>query len=129
MEFKPQLCQCRKCETKLQSAYPGQFVSCECGDSFVDQTPLYTRWGGNAVSVQDLILEDLKAISGIGYEEDDILEFIAFEFELPPDTTSLQLYQSVNPLLGGSSMKDLVDAKRGYKVIEILEALKEGYIP
>ena len=74
MEFTPILCQCRQCETKLQSAYPGQFVGCECGESFVDQTPYYSRGGGSATSVQDLILEDLKAITGIGYEDDDILE-------------------------------------------------------
>lgn len=127
-EFNPILCQCRTCETKLQSATPGQFVSCECGDSFVDQTPYYSRWGGNAVSVQDLILEDLKAISGIGYKEDDILEFIVFEFELSPGVT-LDIYQQPHSLLGGTSMKDLVDAKRGHKVIALLEALKEGYMP
>jgi hypothetical protein len=119
-EFNPQLCQCRKCESKLQSAYPGQFVSCECEDSFVDQTIWYSRWGGSAASVHELILEDLKVISGIGYEEDDIMDFIIDNFDT---NDALHIYQAANPILGGSSMKDLVDAKRGHYVIQVLEGV------
>jgi hypothetical protein len=125
--FDPHTCQCPACETVLRSRWPGEFVSCECRMSFVDQTEYYSRYGGIVRSLDSLILDDFKAISGIGYEEDDIIEILN---ELNLETmTSLQMYQLAHPLLGGTSMQQLVEAKRGYKVVALLEALKEGYLP
>lgn len=37
---------CEQCDQILQSMFPGHFVMCGCGESFVDQTPHYSRQGG-----------------------------------------------------------------------------------
>jgi len=39
--------QCGTCLEVLQSKWSGHFDSCFCGDSFVDQTYHYSRYGGN----------------------------------------------------------------------------------
>jgi hypothetical protein len=122
-EFKPHLCQCAECDSVLQSAYPGQFVQCQCGMSFVDQTPHYSRYGGNARSVEQLILQDLKTITGVGYEKEDVLILLA---EIT-DTDILAQYIMTRGELGGSSFSDLVEAGRGHKVFEYLDAIREGY--
>jgi hypothetical protein len=131
--FNPELFQCTMCESKLKSAYPGQFVGCECGQSFVDQTVHYGRYGGSVRAVSDLILEDLKAITGLGYEKDDvmaILEDMAFEVFIPSYNVQAMIsaqYEISLSDLGGSSLKELVEAGRGHKVIEYLQTKKEGY--
>jgi hypothetical protein len=58
--FSPELCQCSICDTILRSEYPGQFRQCECGESFVDQTPHYSRYGGAVKSVEHLIYLQLE---------------------------------------------------------------------
>lgn len=55
-DFNPPLCQCLICDTKLKSSYQGEFVSCECGESFVDQTAHYSRYGGSARSLDHLLM-------------------------------------------------------------------------
>ena len=49
-EFNPPRVQCKVCGTILQSNYYGEFVMCKCpreSSIFVDQTELYSRYGGN----------------------------------------------------------------------------------
>jgi hypothetical protein len=131
--FNPELLQCSECDSRLQSQYPGQFVQCECGKSYVDQTIHYGRYGGKVDTIQNLILKDLKAISGIGYGKDDVvteLVKLALYRRTPHHAVEALAYvQYESPVadLGGSSPKDLVDAGRGHKVIEYLQALQEGY--
>lgn len=50
--WPPLVMMCKLCKDKLQSQYPGQFVECKCGASFVDQTPYYSRHGGEVVAYQ-----------------------------------------------------------------------------
>jgi hypothetical protein len=121
--FDPELCQCTICEDKLKSAYPGQFVPCGCGESYVDQTKYYSRYGGSVASVESLILKDLKVLSGLGYEKEDVLCIISEMTE----TDILTQYILPRGDLGGCSFQDLVEDGRGHKVIEILEAMREGY--
>jgi hypothetical protein len=123
MQFKPELCQCEKCETLLQSKFPGQFVVCECGESFVDQTKYYSRYGGYVKSIDYLLLQDFTTIFNIGYSKSDILIELA---ELVADDI-LTHYMVKRSELGGSSFEDLVNAGRGHKVIELLDAIKAGY--
>lgn len=125
--FDPELCQCPKCETLLRSRWQGEFVMCECQMSFVDQTEYYSRYGGVVESINSLILKDFKNISGIGYEEDDILEVIADTAPSSCTFTALEIYQSDFGGLGGSSPQDLTRAGRGHKVIAYLEAIRAGY--
>lgn len=47
------LCECSTCKDRIFSRYSGEFVSCKCGESFVDQTPYYGRYGGNIKEVND----------------------------------------------------------------------------
>jgi len=49
--FDPEPWYCKTCEKILVSSYPGEFVSCKCGN-FVDQTEHYMRRGG---SIDNLI--------------------------------------------------------------------------
>lgn len=44
--WPPPAMQCPECLQLLQSKWPGQFVTCFCGESFIDQTPYYSRYGG-----------------------------------------------------------------------------------
>lgn len=60
-EFNPTLCQCTECETILQSKWEGQFVRCECGKSFVDQTRYCSRYGGSVLPVEFLLKRDFIA--------------------------------------------------------------------
>lgn len=48
MEFKPGQYKhsCKLCGDIIWSKYAGEFVTCKCGKSFVDQTAYYTRGGG-----------------------------------------------------------------------------------
>lgn len=46
-EFKPTPIKCRECGDLIQSKYPGQYVSCSCGEIAVDQTKEYKRVIGN----------------------------------------------------------------------------------
>lgn len=47
-EFEPQIeVICLKCATIIFSTYSGEFVRCECGACFVDETEYYHRLGGN----------------------------------------------------------------------------------
>ncbi len=48
-DWNPQLCICEECGDWLQSSYPGEFVACDCGASFVDQTQHYSRYGGSVM--------------------------------------------------------------------------------
>jgi len=45
---KPSTVRC--CGDTIVSSYPGEFVACKCGKSFVDQTPYYSRYGGTAIA-------------------------------------------------------------------------------
>lgn len=38
--------ECKKCNSIIYSKKSGEFVVCDCGDSFVDQTPYYMRGSG-----------------------------------------------------------------------------------
>ena len=38
---------CLKCNTLIMSSYRGEFVSCECGAIYCDQTEHYSKYGGN----------------------------------------------------------------------------------
>jgi hypothetical protein len=60
--FNPPTCQCTKCDTVLRSRWEGHFVSCECGESFVDQTSYYSRYGGHVKLVEELLAEDFNSI-------------------------------------------------------------------
>jgi len=40
--------QCPECLDIIQSKFPGEFVACKCGMSFVDETRHYVRVGGPA---------------------------------------------------------------------------------
>jgi hypothetical protein len=51
--FNPIPYVCKDCHTKLQSTYSGEFVTCACGNSFVDQTTHYMRIGGNAIPMKE----------------------------------------------------------------------------
>ena len=42
-QFKPVIYRCSHCLSTFYSAYPGEFVSCQCGKCAVDQTLWYTR--------------------------------------------------------------------------------------
>lgn len=131
--FNPEIFQCTDCEGTMRSSYPGQFVRCSCGNSFVDQTMHYGRYGGSARAVSYLVLKDLKAISGIGYEKDDVLDLleeVAYRVFTPTEAVQREIYRQYESGvadLGGSSPKDLVEAGRGHKVIQYIQALLEGY--
>jgi len=60
--FNPPTCQCTTCDTVLRSRWEGHFVRCECGESFVDQTRYYSRYGGNVKSIEQLLAIDFYAI-------------------------------------------------------------------
>jgi len=52
--FQPHTYQCKKCEGLFSSTYPGEFVSCKCGDCAVDETLWYVRHiGGERDEVID----------------------------------------------------------------------------
>jgi len=51
--WPPPAYKCRECGDVIQSSYPGEFVSCKCGESYVDQTPHYMRAGGKATIVRN----------------------------------------------------------------------------
>lgn len=44
---------CKDCNTIFYSRYEGEFRTCACGNSFVDQTPYYGRYAGNLEDVKD----------------------------------------------------------------------------
>ena len=48
-KFTPIDYKCNLCQSPISSSYSGQFVQCECGVSFVDQTSHYMRAGGHTV--------------------------------------------------------------------------------
>lgn len=52
---------CKKCDDVLQSATYGEVVTCKCKALFVDQTPYYTRIGGNREDIEEIKVEDTKA--------------------------------------------------------------------
>ena len=45
-EFDPDHYMCADCEDIIYSRYPGEFVMCSCKAIYVDQTPYYSRYGG-----------------------------------------------------------------------------------
>jgi hypothetical protein len=97
---------------------------CECGESYVDQTAYYSRYGGCVKSVPELILKDLKELTGIGYEKDDIIEYIKERF---PNALPEHVYNVPCDSLEGSSFSELVIMGRGNEVLEYLESLREVY--
>lgn len=127
--FNPELFQCGICEGKMKSSYPGQFSRCNCGKSFVDQTVHYGRFGGAAQSVSSLILSDLKDITGLGYEQDDVIQELFNLAEMHCVSNILDTAYTQYDLkiggLGGSTPRELVEAGIGHKVIQYIEALKE----
>ena len=126
-DFNPILCQCESCDTILQSSFPGEFVACECGHSFVDQHDFYSRYGGLAKSVESLILRDFTALSGV-YSSMDVLELISdIMVRNSIDGTAYDHYQASNTLLGGASLEYFVNTGKGYKAIAFLEAALEVY--
>jgi hypothetical protein len=133
-DFNPEKAQCGICESVIVSSYPGEFVRCECGASFVDQTYHYGRYGGAVQSLPDNILKDFKVIAGLGYEESDVIEELICLMEMNAIVNPLTQrvlaatqYDLKIAGLGGSTPRELVEAGRGHKVIEYIEALKEGY--
>lgn len=127
--FDPELCQCPKCETLLRSRWPGDFVSCECRDSFVDQTQYYSRYGGCVESVENLILKDFTDISGI-YSSIDVLGLISeIMLKNSIDGHPYTWYSSSQNLLGGMSIEFLVNSGKGHKVVAFLEAVLNGDLP
>ena len=38
---------CKLCDDTIWSTYDGEFIRCKCGAIFCDQTPYYSRYGGN----------------------------------------------------------------------------------
>lgn len=131
--FDPSKCQCKICESVIMSKYPGEFVRCKCGASFVDQTHHYGRYGGSVQLLSDGILADLKSITGLGYEKDDVLnllEKIGHMVFTPSEALQREIYRQYESNiadLGGTSPRELVEAGRGHKVVDYLEALLEGY--
>jgi hypothetical protein len=53
IEFKPNKYIAKCCKSILQSKYPGQFVSCSCGESFIDETEYYVRGGGDVELIEE----------------------------------------------------------------------------
>ena len=52
--FDPHTYQCKKCSGCFSSSYPGEFVSCPCGDCAVDETLWYIRHiGGEREEVKN----------------------------------------------------------------------------
>jgi hypothetical protein len=133
-DFNPEKSQCGICESVIVSSYPGEFVRCKCGASFVDQTYHYGRYGGSVQSLSGKILNDLKSITGLGYEQDDIVSEIIDLMKMngignSESQQALALTQLDLKIagLGGSTPRELLQAGGGHKVIEYIEALKEGY--
>lgn len=54
------------CGSIIFSEYSGQFKSCQCGKSFVDQTEYYVRMGGT--------VEDYEELSKLS--EDELFELL-----------------------------------------------------
>jgi hypothetical protein len=129
-DFKPELCQCPLCETLLRSQWQGEFRSCECGESFVDQTAYYSRYGGPVKSVDELLLQDLEEITGF-YLKDDILSLISqiLSNNAIDDTSPEYFYSAPQKLLGGMTMEYLVSVGRGHKVVAFLDAVIQGDLP
>jgi len=46
-KFTPHEYECQECKGKMHSTYSGEYVRCNCGKSFVDETEYYARLGGN----------------------------------------------------------------------------------
>ena len=129
-KFEPELYFCGICNGKMKSAWQGQFVRCECGESFVDQTNYYYRWGGKATPISRLILKDLAKISGLGYSSKDVLAEIRGWYStltIPEKRLSraieAQYNQKMNSL-GGKSLRDLAEDSRGHEAIEYILAAK-----
>lgn len=51
--FHPPKYKCTKCEDVIWSKYPGQLVSCKCGECYVDQTRDYMRLSGVLEMVEE----------------------------------------------------------------------------
>lgn len=51
--FSPFVYVCQSCHQQIFSRFSGEFVQCECGKSYVDQTKYYIRVGGNAKPVTE----------------------------------------------------------------------------
>lgn len=51
--FKPFKYLATCCNTVIWSEHSGQFKSCQCGKSFVDQTEYYVRLGGTVTQLED----------------------------------------------------------------------------
>lgn len=54
------ICKCLRCEDEIRSAYPGNFVRCKCGESFVDWNGYYIRCGGAISVLEDTLSKDLE---------------------------------------------------------------------
>jgi hypothetical protein len=59
------------CNSIIFSEYSGQFKSCQCGKSFVDQTEYYVRIGGTVEDCRNVskILEDAEELSKLSEDE------------------------------------------------------------
>lgn len=44
---------CKNCDTEIESTFTHDFVSCKCGDAFVDGGLSYRRGGGNLSEQED----------------------------------------------------------------------------
>ncbi len=53
---------CVYCESIVQSKYPGQFIRCKCGKSFVDETHYYCRSGGEITLLMPLIFDQFMEL-------------------------------------------------------------------
>lgn len=50
--WEPHVYMCAQCAGLMMSERPGYFSSCDCGESYVDETRYYGRMGGYAVPLE-----------------------------------------------------------------------------
>jgi hypothetical protein len=62
------------CNSVIFSEYSGQFKSCKCGKSFVDQTEYYVRMGGTLEEYESSVLAKANELSALS--EDELFELL-----------------------------------------------------
>ncbi len=51
--MKPTKVQCPHCKDIVFSSYSGEFVSCSCGLTYIDETEFYLRTTADAIRVEE----------------------------------------------------------------------------
>jgi hypothetical protein len=46
---------CLKCDDVIESKYRHDFVTCKCGNAFVDGGSDYTRYGGSSLDTVEVV--------------------------------------------------------------------------